>query len=44
MFRIAGKQGKAVDKEEEKKKARKQVYNAVATFAALVAVLRLGKF
>ena len=44
MFRIAGKPGKAVDKEAEKKKARKQVYSSVATFVAIVAVLRLGKF
>ena len=44
MFRLAGKPGKAVDKEAEKKKARKQVYSSVATFVAIVAVLRLGKF
>ena len=44
MFRRGGKPGKAVDKEAEKRDARKQVYNAIATFAAIVAILRLGKF
>ena len=43
MFRVGGKPGKAIDKEAEKKKARSQVYSSVATFVAVVGLLRLGK-
>lgn len=43
MFRVAGKPAKAVDKEGEKRKARRQVYRAVITFGAIIAALRLGE-
>ena len=42
MFRVGGKPGKAVDKEAEKKKARKQVYQSVVTFGGIVFLLRIG--
>ena len=42
MFRVGGKPGKAVDKEAEKKKARKQVYQSVVTFGGIVLLLRIG--
>ena len=44
MFRAPNKNVQSMEKEDEKSKARKQVFQSASTFTAIVVLLKLGKF